>query len=243
MMRTAWLMALLMLCGCEQQIRLGVEQTVSTIPDILTDHVVNNLLRIQKDQYAIIAQVSLKESVSTAINGYNYGVAPSIALRAIAVTGIAAAATNSLNENWSADPVNGSFDQYRLQLLFGFAIRHGRVNPASFRSLRDELMGYRYVSKADDVKKLRLSFAFLPDLPDGPFAEVDAPCLAPGDKSIRGTLSLHTVCFHKTSEMTGEEVASLLVLWAIAIPDISSAVSQAGASKGGSGVVVAAPTK
>lgn len=238
-----WLPALMLLCGCEQQIRLGVEQTVSTIPDILTDNVVNNLLRIKKNRNAVIAQVALKESVSTAINGFNYGVAPYIALRAVGITGISATANNSLNENWSASPVNGSLDQYRLQLLFRHAVRGDVADPKHFQSVRKALLNAGYAGLRNvDRPKLQDAFSFLPDLPPGPFAEVDASCLESGDHPVRGTLSLHTVCFHKVGDISGQEVASLLVLWAVAIPDMSSAINQPGAStRGGSNLVIAAP--
>ena len=50
-------------------------QMVSTIPSILEDNVFANLYRIKQDKYAIVAQATLKQSVSNAQDSYSYGVA------------------------------------------------------------------------------------------------------------------------------------------------------------------------
>ncbi len=86
--------------GCEQQIRFGTQQTRSTIPQILEDQALANAVGAYYNKYALPAQISLKESLTTAQNGLNFGVAPNIALRAIAVTGLSLSTTNSLLENW-----------------------------------------------------------------------------------------------------------------------------------------------
>lgn len=252
-----WLLlpyAVLPLMGCEQQIRLGVEQMVSTIPTILEDNVFANLYRIRENQHAVIAQATLKQSVSNAQNSYDYGIAPYIALRAIAITGLTASGNNSLSYNWQADPINGSLDQRRLQILFGYVARKNwrydshadlvadlinigtqeqrptyQVDSATKEKMRE---------KTDRERLTDLIASYLPNMPDrinGPIATFDTPdCHSERDFSAQLSLSLKFVCFKGDASLTGHEKADLLVLWSIAIPELSTYLGQSGASKGGS---------
>jgi hypothetical protein len=118
---------------------------------ILGDNVLDNLVNIKYNSDAIVAQVALKESVSTAQNGLSYGASPNIAFRAIAFTGLSTGVTNSLSYNWSVDPVNGSVDIRRLQILFQYAL--GIDDPAidDFDKLRTQLANTGYIDP--DPKK------------------------------------------------------------------------------------------
>ena len=234
-MRSGWLLlAALPLMSCEQQIRLGVEQTVSTIPTILEDNVLANLYAVGLNRYAVIAQATLRESVSNAQNSYNYGIDPRIALRAIAITGLTANASNSLSENWVVDPINGSLDHRRLQLLFSYAVRPDRGGLANFEHLVRKIASIG-TEKEKIEPLLKHITSYLPPLPPGPFAFIQGErCENGDDYNPRLPLSLKRVCFKGDERTTGQEKASLLVLWSLAVPEFSRGLDQLGASKSGS---------
>ena len=242
------LLAMLVLClgGCQTQIALGVEQMTETIPLMLGDNVVDNLVRIMSDPDAIVAQVALKESVSTAQNGLSYGASPNIAFRAIAFTGLSAGVTNSLSYNWSVDPVNGSVDILRLQILFRYALGNGDPKIRSFDDLKTKLADTGYFDPShqktiDRKNALKALMATYPSLPDPHFVDIDGPACSPPDLlTNNGLPQLHRLCFrargaqNDSPALTGVAVKSRLVLWSMLIPELSQYVGQVGASNGGS---------
>lgn len=128
---------LVSLTGCAEQIKLGVGQTRSTIPEIMEDQALINVVKAYRNSYNIPAQFTLQSSLTSTVNSLNAGISPDIALRAIAITGLSLNSSNALTQNWSANPVTGFLDIARLQLLYHYATNAKK--PLTFKQFEDEL--------------------------------------------------------------------------------------------------------
>jgi hypothetical protein len=238
-----WLLssAALSLMGCQEQVRLGAAQTISAVSEVYLDNVANNLFRFANNPDALAGAGAITQSVSSGSNGFNYGVFPGISFRGIGITGLSASASNSINENLSIGLVSGSLDLKRLQMIYNFALRGDSRSGNRFAVFRDNIwkLGYNGALEKKEYPEFLMAYAkYLPDLPNGPFAEFTSNCFGKGDFLLSKTLSfgLINVCFRALRVedddeiISGERLASRLALWTLAIPDLGAAVGQPGTS-------------
>jgi hypothetical protein len=153
------LLGVLFVAGCAQQVRVGADQSRSTIPQILADQALNNAAQAYHDPMAVPAQIRLINSVTNATNGVNAGIFPDIALRAIAITGFNLSTSSSISQNWSSNPISGYLDLKLLQMFYSYAVEpkpdaNGYVPPREsfdhFESELDKVVAYKPPPAADD---------------------------------------------------------------------------------------------
>lgn len=239
----ALLLVLPIVTGCAQQIRLGTNQTRSTIPQIMTDQALSNAAAAYRDPLAIPAQMRLTGSLTSAINTINTGIAPNIALRAIAITGLNLSSSNAITQNWSADPVTNYLDLKRLQIFYNYATTGtGYGSFDAFEAALNRVGDYKVISASMDPDALRNKkdgkIRALPPLseqigrlPPGPFIIVNDPNHCRGGIERLTYTYLDRVCFPPGRVVAGssepirpESLLSLFVLWSMAIPQVNTPI-------------------
>ncbi len=236
----------LFLAGCAEQIRIGTDQTRSTIPELLQDQAMNNAARAYHDPDAIPAQFVLTNSVTSAVNTVNAGISPDIALRAIAITGFNLSSTNSVTQNWSATAVTNYLDLKRLSLLYSYAVKRGvweGMEPSQtfsvFKTKLDSLIppGAKLMSHVETVESTKpANQQMLPsaeilanqigELPPSGFIidlGKDSKQRCPNNIQYFGWTSNVSIpdhlCVRTNSDaIRASELASRFILWSLAIP-------------------------
>jgi hypothetical protein len=221
------------LLGCGEQIRFGASQTRSTIPEILEDQALNNAATAAYNPLFIPAQISLKESLTSAVNTLNSGVAPNIALRAIAITGLIFTSSNAITQNWSATPISGYLDIKRLQVFYNYAINRTTQTFDDFQTQLYEIGG-----KPKSTMPLSQQIG---KLPPGPFLRLNDPDHCPGGLERSLGFRLDRICIPGGQIVTGsstpiapDALLSLFIMWSIAIPALSAPEGNVPAPQGAS---------
>jgi hypothetical protein len=237
----------------------------------LEDQALNNAANAARNPLAIPAQIRLVNSVTSAVNTVNAGIAPDIALRAIAVTGVALSSTNSVTQNWSANPISGYLDLKRLQVFYSYAVHESRQTFDQFEAQLNKLGEYKaeqtpappdagpgtaagHAAPAKPAPKPPPLSVQIGRLPPSGFIRVNDPDHCPG--GVERTLyspPFDRVCFPPKQKVDGSDteiapdsLLSLFVLWSVAIPDLSQTddKSQRGASPNGvNNLVISVPTQ
>jgi hypothetical protein len=94
------------------------------ISTIFTEQAIDNIGLFADNRNAIPNQLTLANGVTQLQNGLTAGIAPNIALRAIAITGFNLSSSNNIQQSWATVPVV-DFDKIaRIQLLYQFAMAY-----------------------------------------------------------------------------------------------------------------------
>ncbi len=200
---------------------VGVESNTlavgTSLADIQREQIMLNLARFRRDRNAIPSQFEIGNLTASSTNALTTGVAPNVALRAIAITGFNLSNLHTANQGYGISAIQDITDLRLLQVLYRYATRQAGLpdtpqNPASFEGLADLLAALSRgqptaTGVAVGTTKIRILRTVIGDLPPAPLLLPDGEC--PLDTALRLG---RRVCFSPD-----DDTESRFILWASAL--------------------------
>ncbi|MEJ0018487.1 MAG: hypothetical protein WDN25_18385 [Acetobacteraceae bacterium] len=225
------LLLVVLLGACEEEIAYSTGRIRSVISRVFEDQAIANLGPFIDDPLTIPNQILLAQGTTQVQNGVTTGIAPNIAFRAIALTGIELSSNNVLQQSWATIPVV-DFDKIaRLQLLYNYALGSGQpADDGAAPPTRFADFERQFTAIEPTVPALSASIGALPD---GPFI-LNGDNGGCNDNATRALSGGHVICFadnRQRGSVNGENVTtgplksislrSLFVLWTLATTEVA----------------------